>query len=69
MLLLVVGFVTSAFLRVAGVNPILGRNFSAADNEPGAERVALINHALRQREAKAPKRCFGSDQNQGSPPF
>jgi len=41
-------YVTPDFLRVIGVSPILGRNFTADDNKPGAVKVALISHKLWQ---------------------
>lgn len=49
------GYVTHDFFRVIGVEPVLGRNFTAADNTPGAERVALISHEIWQRD-------FGGDE-------
>jgi putative ABC transport system permease protein len=39
-------YVTSDFFRILGVAPILGRDFSDADNQPGAAKVALISHEL-----------------------
>lgn len=47
-------YVTPEFLRALGVQPAMGRDFRAEDNTPGAEKVALIGHALWQRD-------FGSD--------
>jgi predicted permease len=41
-------YVTPDFFRALGVGPILGRDFVAADNQPGAEKVALISHELWQ---------------------
>lgn len=41
-------YVTPDFFRVLGVGPILGRDFAAADNRPGAEKVTLISHELWQ---------------------
>ncbi len=35
------GYVTEDFFKIIGVNPILGRDFTAADNRQGAEKVAL----------------------------
>src|SRR5690242_3746992 len=35
-------YTTENFLRILGVSPIIGRDFTAADNKPGAEKVALI---------------------------
>lgn len=49
-------YVTPDFLRILGVAPILGRDFTAADNAPGAEKVAIIGHALWQRD-------FGANPN------
>jgi predicted permease len=42
--------VTEDFLRALGVAPMLGRDFTAADNQPGAEKVAIISHGLWQRD-------------------
>ena len=41
-------YVTPDFFRILGVGPILGRDFTAADNLPGAEKVTLISHKLWQ---------------------
>jgi putative ABC transport system permease protein len=43
-------YVTEDFLRVLGVGPALGRDFTAADNKPGAPKVALIGHGIWLRE-------------------
>lgn len=43
-------YVTEDFLRILGVGPMLGRDFGAADNKPGAHKVALVSHALWQRD-------------------
>jgi len=43
-------YVTEGFLSALGVRPALGRDFSAADNQPGAEKVAIIGHGLWQRD-------------------
>jgi predicted permease len=44
------GYVTEEFFRILGVGPILGRDFVADDNKPGAEKVALIGHEIWQRD-------------------
>jgi len=49
-------YVTPDFFRVLSVSPILGRDFTADDNKPGAEKVALISHTLWQNN-------FGSSPN------
>jgi predicted permease len=43
-------YVTEEFLRVLGVQPALGRDFTAADNKPGAEKAAIVSHGIWQRE-------------------
>jgi putative ABC transport system permease protein len=43
-------YVTPDFLRILGVEPVLGRNFTDADNRPGAEKVAIIGYTLWQRD-------------------
>jgi putative ABC transport system permease protein len=48
--------VNSGFFAMLGVTPRLGRDFTAADDRPGAPRVAILTHELWQRR-------FGSDPN------
>lgn len=48
------GYITEGFFGILGVAPIMGRDFVASDNLPGAERVAIISHQLWERD-------FGSD--------
>src|SRR5215218_735147 len=48
--------VTANFLDVTGMKPIMGRNFSAEENQPGKDAVAVITHSLWQRR-------FGGDPN------
>jgi putative ABC transport system permease protein len=43
-------YVTDNFFRILGVAPIIGRDFTAADNLPGAERVTLISHQIWQHD-------------------
>ncbi len=43
-------YITEDFLRILGVSPMQGRDFTAADNTPGAEKVALISYAMWQRD-------------------
>jgi putative ABC transport system permease protein len=43
-------YVTESFLKILGVAPFMGRDFTAADNAPGAEKVALIGYQLWQRD-------------------
>jgi predicted permease len=51
------GFLVTANLFDAmGMKPIMGRNFSAEENQPGKDAVAIITHSLWQRR-------FGGDPN------
>src|SRR5436190_11406381 len=43
-------YVTENFLRILGVAPAVGRDFTAEDNKPGAEKVALIGYGIWQRD-------------------
>jgi putative ABC transport system permease protein len=43
-------YVTEHWLKILGVVPQLGRDFTGEDNRPGGEKVALISHNLWQRE-------------------
>src|SRR5262249_52973331 len=48
------GYVTEDFFKITGVAPILGRDFTAEDNKPGAEKVTILGHEIWQRD-------FGGD--------
>src|SRR5437868_1389981 len=50
------GYVTEDFFKIVGVAPILGRDFTAADDKPGAAKVAILGHEIWQRD-------FGGDPN------
>ena len=43
-------YVTENFLRALGVSPLVGRDFTAADNRPGAEKVAILGYGVWQRD-------------------
>ena len=43
-------YTTETFLRALGVTPLLGRDFTADDNKPGAAKVALIGYGVWQRD-------------------
>lgn len=43
-------YTTEHFLRILGVSPMMGRDFTAADNVPGAPKVAIIGYGLWQRD-------------------
>lgn len=46
--------VTANFIDVTGLKPIMGRNFTEEENQPGKDGVAIITHSLWQRR-------FGGD--------
>ena len=48
------GYVTEDFFKIVGVSPILGRDFDADDNKPGAEKTAILGHEIWQQD-------FGGD--------
>jgi putative ABC transport system permease protein len=50
------GYVTEDFFKIIGVSPIMGRDFTAKDNKPGAEKVTILSHEIWQRD-------FNSDRN------
>src|ERR1043165_859614 len=53
------GYVTEDFFKITGVKPILGRDFTAADNKPGAEKVTILGHEIWQRDFGGDPRIIG----------
>jgi predicted permease len=53
------GYVTEDFFKIVAVSPILGRNFTAEDNMPGAEKVAILGHDIWQRDFNADPKIVG----------
>jgi len=49
-------YVTENFFRIVGVAPIMGRDFTADDNKPGAEKTTLLGYEIWKRD-------FGGDPN------
>ncbi len=43
-------YVTHNFLRTLGVAPLLGRDFTAADDQPGAAKTIIISHQVWQSD-------------------
>src|SRR5437667_614866 len=49
------GVVSDGFFRVFGVKPILGRDFTAADDQPGAPAVLMLSYEYwKKREGGDP---------------
>ncbi len=44
------GYVTEDFFKIIGVSPIMGRDFTAEDNKPGTEKVAILGHEIWERD-------------------
>jgi putative ABC transport system permease protein len=43
------GFVTASFFEVFNLSPVIGRTFAHGEDQPGAERVAVVNEGFWQR--------------------
>src|SRR6202790_5241067 len=50
------GYVTEDFFRIVNVAPIMGRDFTADDNKPGAEKTTILGDEIWKRD-------FNSDPN------
>ena len=50
------GYVTEDLFKIIGVSPVLGRDFTAEDNKPGAEKVTILGDDIWRRD-------FGADPN------
>ncbi|MEN3370822.1 MAG: putative transport system permease protein [Verrucomicrobiota bacterium] len=44
------GYVTEDFFRIVGVSPIIGRDFTADDNKPGAEKTTILGYDIWKRD-------------------
>jgi putative ABC transport system permease protein len=53
------GYVTEDFFKIIGVRPIMGRDFTAADNKPGAEKVAILGYEIWRRDFNEDPRIVG----------
>lgn len=55
--------VSADFFDVLGVKPVAGRSFSADEDRPGANRVAIISHGLWQRRFGSEPEILGRQLN------
>src|SRR6266700_114273 len=53
------GYVTEDFFKIIGVSPIIGRDFTAADNKPGAEKVTILGDEIWRRDFNADPNIVG----------
>ena len=53
------GYVTEDFFKIIGVSPVLGRDFTAADNKPGAEKVTILGDEIWRRDFSADPNIVG----------
>ena len=53
------GYVTQDFFKIVGVAPIMGRDFTADDNKPGAEKTTILGHEIWQRDFNADPNIVG----------
>src|SRR6267154_4273003 len=44
------GYVTEDFFKMLSVRPIMGRDFTAEDDKPGAEKVSILGHEVWKRD-------------------
>ena len=54
-------YVTEDFLKIIGVSPVLGRDFTAEDNKPGAPAVAILGHEIWKRDFNGDRNVVGRD--------
>src|SRR5450755_3312047 len=52
-------YVTEDFFKIIDVKPILGRDFTAADNKPGAEKVTILGDEIWKRDFNGDPQIVG----------
>src|SRR5258705_1728443 len=52
-------YVTEDFFKIIGLSPVLGRDFTAEDNKPGAEKVAILGDEIWRRDFAADPNVVG----------
>ena len=53
------GYVTEDFFKIVDVKPVLGRDFTAEDNKPGAEKVTILGNEIWKRDFNGDPRVIG----------
>ncbi len=52
-------YVTEDMFKILGVSPIMGRDFTADDNKPGAPKVTILSHEIWQRDFNGDRNIIG----------
>src|SRR6476646_4943269 len=52
-------YVTEDMFKIVGVSPVMGRDFTAEDNKPGAEKVAILGDEIWRRDFNADPNIVG----------
>src|SRR6266568_9229653 len=53
------GYVTEDLFKIVGVTPVMGRDFSAEDNKPGAEKTLILGDEIWRRDFAADPNIVG----------
>src|SRR5436305_21050 len=53
------GYVTEDVFKIVGVSPVLGRDFTAEDNKPGAEKTLILGDEIWHRDFNADPNIIG----------
>jgi len=53
------GYVTEDLFKIVGVPPVMGRDFTAADNKPGAEKTLILGDEIWRRDFAADPNIIG----------
>ena len=53
------GYVTEDLFKIVGVAPVMGRDFTAADNKPGAEKTLILGDEIWRRDFAADPNIIG----------
>jgi putative ABC transport system permease protein len=53
------GYVTEDIFKIVGVAPIMGRDFNADDNKPGAEKTTILGYEIWQRDFNGDRNIVG----------
>jgi predicted permease len=61
--------VSASFFDVFGIQPALGRVFSAEEDQPGREQVVVLSHRLWQRRFGADRGIVGRDIRMNGQPY